>query len=136
MPAASAACMTMLPSATLIFLPSSSISTMVVVASGSGQLGSHGRALRARADQAVLVLDVVRELVAEVLEHAAHRHRGSVTQCADGAAHDVLGHRIEQLQIFHAALALLDAMHDAPQPAGALAARRALPARLVHVEIR
>ena len=83
-----------------------------------------------------LVLDVVHELVAEVLDHAAHRHRRRVAQRADRAALDVVGHRVEQVEVFRAALAVLDAVDHAPQPAGAFAARRALAAALVLVEVR
>ena len=48
---------------------------------------------------AQVVLDVVRELVAEVLEHALHRHRRGIAERADGAALDVVGHRVEQRQV-------------------------------------
>src|SRR5262245_56491683 len=108
MPAASAACMTMLPSATPTFLPSSSISTMGTSASGSREFGARGGALRTRTHHAALVRDVVGELVTEVFDHAAHRHGGRVAERADGAAHDVLGHRIEQLQVVGPALPMLD----------------------------
>src|SRR4051812_2573249 len=81
------------------------------------------------ADKAALVLDVVHELVAEVLEEALHRQRRGVAQRADGAAGDVVGNVIEEREVFHAALAVLDAVHHAVEPAGALAAGRALAAR-------
>ena len=58
------------------------------------------------------MLDVVHELVAEVLEHAAHRHGRRVAERADRAALDVEGHAVQQRQVFGAALAVLD-------PAGA-----------------
>ena len=41
----------------------------------------------------------------------------------------------EQVQVFHAAVAVLDAIDHAPQPAGAFAARRALAAAFVLVEV-
>src|SRR5688572_29389530 len=116
-PALSAACITMLPSGTLTFLPSSSISTMVGYGAG-------------------FVFDVVHELVAEVLDHGPHRHGRGVAERADGAALDVVGHRVQQVDVFHAARAVLDAVDHAPQPAGALAAGRALPAALMLVEVR
>src|SRR5690242_15524352 len=125
-PALSAACMTMLPSGTATLLPSMSTSIM----------GSDRRRGRVRTDHALLVLDVVHELVAEVLDHGAHRHGRRVAERADRAALDVVGDRVEQLDVAHAALPVLDAVDHAPQPAGALAARRALAAALVHVEVR
>src|SRR3954464_6931433 len=107
--------MTMLPAGTETFLPSSSISIM-------GVLSDRGRNL------AGLVFNVVNELAAEVLDHRAHRHRGGIAQRADGAALDVVGHGVQQVDVFHLSMAVLDAIDHAPQPAGAFAARRALPA--------
>src|SRR5690606_22899740 len=75
---------------------------------------------------AALVLDVVCELVAVMLDETAHRHGGGVAQRTNGAAHDVLRDRIQGFQIFRTALAVFDAVDDAVQPARALAARRAL----------
>src|SRR5262245_21459478 len=115
----------MLPSGTSTLRPSSSISTM---SCRPGSLGGHR-------DHAGLVFDVVGELVAEVLEHALHRHRGGIAERADGATLDVVGHRVEQREVFRATLAVLDAIDHAPQPAGAFAARRALAAALVLVEV-
>src|SRR5687768_10113503 len=100
-PALSAACITMLPSGTLTFLPSSSISTMVGYGTG-------------------LVFDVVHELVAEVLDHGPHRHRGGIAERADRAALDVVGHGVQQVDVVHAAGTVLDAVHHAPEPPGAL----------------
>src|SRR5947207_1901527 len=112
----------MLPSATSTFLPSSSIS-IIVVSSGSDLL-------RRAADLGGLVLDEVDELVAEVLDHRAHRHRRCVAERADGAALDVVGDGVQQFDVFHPALALRDAVDHAPQPAGAFATGRALAAAL------
>src|SRR5215467_8423033 len=126
MPALSAACITMLPSGTWTFLPSRSISSMSVFWSRSDVLRHDAR----------LLFDVVDELVAEVLDHRAHRHRGRVAQCADRAALDVVGHRVQQVDVAHLSLPVLDAVDHAPRPAGALTARRALSAALVLVEVR
>src|ERR1044072_5256637 len=117
--------MTMLPSGTWTFFPSSSISSM-----------SEAFCSDVRRERAALVFDVMHKLVAEVLDHGAHRHRGGVAECADGAALDVVGHGVEQVDVAQLALAVLDGVHHAPQPAGALAARRALAAALVLVEVR
>src|SRR5438034_10375893 len=82
-------------------------------------------------NQAPLVLDVMHELVAKVLEEALHRQRRRVAQGADRAARDVVGDVVEERQVVHAALAVLDAVDDSIEPARAFAARRALPARLL-----
>src|SRR5207248_2308183 len=105
------------------FLPSSSISSM-----------SEACCSDVRRHDAGLVFDVVDELVAEVLDHGAHRHGRRVAQCADGAALDVVGHRIQELDVAHLAVTVLDAIDHAPQPARALAAWRALPAAFVLIE--
>src|SRR6218665_204746 len=39
------------------------------------------------------------KLGTEMLDHRAHRHRRRIAQRADGAALDVVGHRVEQFQI-------------------------------------
>ena len=44
--------------------------------------------------------------------------------------------RDQEIEVLVPALAVLDPVDDAPQPAGALAARRALAARLLEIEIR
>src|SRR3954447_26404097 len=80
--------------------------------------------------QTLLVVDVVLELVAEMLDEALDRQRGCVAERTDRAARDVVGDGEQQVEIFLAPFAVLDAIHHAPQPARTLAARRALPARL------
>src|SRR5262245_31163125 len=110
------------PSGTSICLPSSSISR------GMG-------ALQVIRHAALLVLDVVDELVAEVLDEALHRQRGGVAERADRASRDVVRDVVEQIQVLHAALAVLDAVDHPVEPAGAFAARRALPARFLEIEI-
>src|SRR6476661_9958762 len=100
----------MLPSGTETVLPSRLISIMSGLRSG-------GR-MRVRADHAGLVLDVVDELVAEVLDHRAHRHRRGVAERADGSSLDVVGDRIEQVHVAGLAVAVMDTVHDAPEPTG------------------
>src|ERR1044071_7746915 len=78
--------------------------------------------------QTALMFDVVHKLVAEMLDEAFHRQRRGVAEGADRAAGDVVGDVVEERQVLHAAAALLDAMHDPVEPAGALAAGRP-PAR-------
>src|SRR5512135_852054 len=84
-----------------------------------------------RSHHASLVFDVVLELAAKMFEKALHRHRRGVAQRADGMAADVSGHAVEQVHVLGTALPVLDAMDHPVHPASALAARRALPARLL-----
>src|SRR3546814_11558865 len=67
------------------------------------------------------MLDVVCELVAEMLDEAAHRHGGSIAQGANSAAHDVVRDRVEHIQVFRAALTVFNACQHAIQPARAFA---------------
>src|SRR5688572_24666431 len=84
------------------------------------------------------VLDVDEELVAEHLDGRDDGHRRRRTQEADRGHRvrepepggDVVADVEQEVEVAHAAVARLDAVHDLRQPAGALAARRALPARL------
>ena len=55
------------------------------------------------------MLDVVHEFVPVVLEEALHRQRRGVAQRADRAARDVVGHRVQRVEVFIAPLAVLDA---------------------------
>src|SRR5262245_59433695 len=123
MPAWLAASMMVAPSATSICFPSMLISRGMV-------------ALDVVGDEALLVLDVMHELAAEMLDEALHRQRRGVAQRADGAPGDVVGDILEQRQVLHAALPVLDPVHHAVEPAGALAARRALAAGLLEIEVR
>src|SRR3990167_8068619 len=112
--------MIMLPGGTSTFWPSSSISTIVSrLVSGGGVGLDHGR-----------------ELGPEMLEHGAHRHRRRIAQGANGAAHDVFSHVVQQRQVGSLGFAALNLVHQTPEPARAFATGRALPAGLVHVEVR
>ena len=83
-----------------------------------------------------LVLDVMLELVAEMPDEALHRQRRRVAQRADRAARRCCRPPTSgQIQILLAALAVLDTVDHALQPAGSFAARRALPAGFLVVEI-
>src|SRR3990167_3946185 len=129
MPSWWAASITVLPSATSVFLPSISISSISL----RHLEEAAARALHVLGHQAFPVPDVVLELRAEVLDEALHRHGGRIAEGADGAAHDVVGDAVEQVEVLGAPLAVLDAVHDAVEPAGALAAGRALAAGLLEV---
>src|SRR5574344_2866773 len=114
----------MLPGATSTFLPSSSISTICLSHSGSGCVG-----LRRRCNLGF-------ELGTEMFDHGTHRHSCRITQRTNRAPHDVQCHFIQQCQIFWTALAMVDTFHHTPQPASTFTAWRALPTRLVLIEIR
>src|SRR5512142_1743077 len=102
MPASSAASMTVAPSRASMVLPLISILTM-----------SRFRPLH----HAALVFDVVLELLAEVLQEAAHRHGRRIAEGADGVPLDLAGHVVELVEILRRAVTVLDAMHHARQPA-------------------
>src|SRR5690554_286509 len=102
--------MTMLPSGTSTLLPSMVIST---IACPDLQIFRH---------HAALVLDVVCELVAEMLDEATHWHGCRVAQGTNGAAHDVGSDRVKHLKVLGSALAVFNTMDHAIQPAGSLAA--------------
>ena len=93
---------------------------------GWSACGSNGHACRPRC---ALVL------VAEVLERTHDRARRAVAQRAERLAEDGVGD-VEQLaEVLGGALARSRAAVDLHQPVGALAARRALAARFVGVEL-
>ena len=79
--------------------------------------------------------DAVFDLVAEVAEQALDRPGGRVAQAADRVALDLAGHVEQQVDLGHLGLAGDHPLHHPPHPAGAFAARRALAAALVLVEI-
>ena len=76
------------------------------------------------------------EFITVVLDEAPYRHGSGIAQCADGAPLDVAGHAVELVDVLRTALAVLEAVHQAIQPARTLAARCALATALVRVEIR
>src|SRR5450432_3443737 len=130
-PLASAACMTVCVSSASTRSPSMKISTMERrLRDGPFGAGGLEPAVVARAS----VLDPVLELVAVLGEDADRGVAGGVAHAADGRA--VVGVRDGDQPIDVVALALArdDPVDDAVQPAHALAARRALAARLVVVE--
>ncbi len=81
------------------------------------------------------MLDVMLELGAIVLDERAHRHRGRVAQRADRSALDVVGHRVQQVEILGTPFTVFDPVNDAIQPSCAFAARRALAAAFLEIEI-
>src|SRR5919106_61075 len=109
MPRRLVASMMVLPSGTSIVLPSISRSSM---------------SLDVVRHKTLLVLDVVFELFAVVLDERADRHCGGVPQRADRAALDVVRDFIEKIEVLALAPPVLDAVDHAKEPAGAFAAGR------------
>src|SRR5674476_588684 len=149
-PALLAASMIMLPLAISTLLPSSSISIIFCLSSGRPKKGRHplggprtnserGGSCCTRSDvgrdHAGLVCHVIFKFRTEVLEHRPHRHGGGISQGANRAPHDVLGHVVEQVHIGRATLTIFDAIDNAREPAGTFAAWRALATGFVHVEV-
>src|SRR3977135_3468372 len=103
MPSLFVASITVAPFATSTGLPSTSIFSMA----GQSYVGRH---------EASLVVDVVLEFVAEMLDEALHRQRPGRPQRADRAPRDIVGHRRQPVEVFVAALSVFDAVHHAPEP--------------------
>src|SRR5258705_11197364 len=76
------------------------------------------------------------ELLAELLDVADVRADRAVVEGADGGAGPALGHVQDRVEVLLAALAGHDPVRHLVDPAGGLAAGRALTARLVRVEAR
>src|SRR4051794_17700909 len=134
MPSCSAARMSNVPLGTEISIPSmvtvtrSSLAGACVMSVGSSQdLVRVGRAA---------TVQVSHVLVAEVLDRGRHRAGGAVAEGAERPAEDVVGQVEQRLEILFRALAGLEPVVDADVPVRALAARGALAARLVAVELR
>ena len=84
----------------------------------------------------VEVLDTLFNVGAEVADQALNRPRGGVTERADGVALDLLCQLPEHVNLSLLEVTAHHALHHLVDPRGALAARRALAARLVLVEVR
>src|SRR3954447_9780915 len=85
---------------------------------------------------AAAAIEVGDELVAELRHVARHRDRGRLAERAEALAVDPVAHREQQVELVLRGVARLELAQDLRHPARALAARRALPARLVLVELR
>src|SRR6186997_2967684 len=81
------------------------------------------------------LLDVRLELGAELAEIALHGIDGEVAERAQRPPEDPRADALEQVEIRELAAAVFDPLEDLNEPARALPARRALAARLVHVEL-
>ena len=91
---------------------------------------------RLAVERAAAQVDVRLVLVAEPVDVAEHRDRVGVAERAEALAHDPVADREEQVEIGLRPAAVLDLLEDLRHPARSHAARRALPARLVLVELR
>src|ERR1700759_4818497 len=105
---------------------------MRVLVDGSEQPGE----LRVGAEGAAAVLEVGAELVAELRHAARDRHRGRVAEHAEALADDPVADVEREVEIALLRRSVLDRAEQLDEPARADAARRALAARLVHVELR
>src|SRR6185295_5552489 len=121
MSSCSAAWMTVLPSSTSTVRPSISILGM----------GVGARRSRLRAEGAARQGGVLLELGAVLGDQGARRHGRGVGQGADRVAHHVAGDVEQEVDVARRGGARLETGEDAVHPPGPLAARRALPARLV-----
>src|SRR5690606_40527720 len=92
------------------------------------------RAVQRRADAAPAVVDHVLELVAEVLQEALHRPCGRVAERTDRMPFDLVRDVHQDVEIGARRLAFGDPREHPIEPAGAVAARRALAAGVRGIE--
>src|SRR5262245_18088678 len=88
-----------------------------------------------RVERAAAPLLVLEVLVPEVLDRRDDRADRPVGQRAERPAEDVVAHVEQLLQVFLAALAVLEPVQDADHPVRSLPAGRALAARLGLVQL-
>src|SRR5215831_13456171 len=136
MPIISAARITRVPLGTAISNPSmvtltESVVVCTVITKSPGPGGRGGRV-----EGAAAFLLMLHDLVPEVLDRGGNRRGHGVTERAECPADDVLADVEQLVQVLLGALAVLDPLDHPHHPVGALPARRALPARLVLVELR
>src|SRR5215213_7216452 len=114
----------------LAWMSTPSLVTVTVVFFGASAAASDTGHLR-RVEDGAAMIDVVLELVAEEMQGRRQRGRGRRAEHADGGLPgrpgetrtDVVGHVEEEIEIATPAVAVDDALEDALQPRGALAAR-------------
>ena len=91
---------------------------------------------RLAAEGALAGVEVLLELVAELVHVTRDRHRGRIAERAEALAEDAVAHVEQEVELVLVGAAVVDLPQDLHHPARTLAARRALPAGLVHVELR
>src|SRR5438874_13714776 len=92
--------------------------------------GRHPRPRSVAHDAAATVIDHVFELVPVVLEEALHRPGRGIAECTDGVPLDAVRDIEQQVKLLAPRRTGEHAFQQPVHPAGALAARRALAARL------
>ena len=92
------------------------------------------RALNIQRNKALLVFNVVRKLVVEMLDETLHWHRGGITERTNGAAHDVGSHAVEQIKVFRTPLPAFNAVDNPVEPVGTFAAWRT-PVSYTHLDV-
>src|SRR5829696_5021756 len=90
---------------------------------------------RGAAERAAAIVDVRLELAAELVDIACDRHRRRVAERAQALAEDAVADVEQEIELALRCAAVLDLAQDLDHPARPLAARRALAARLMHVEL-
>src|SRR5262249_27281025 len=98
--------------------------------------GEEVRERRIGAERAAAVREMSAELVAELRHAAGEGHRRRVAEHAEALADDPVADVEHDLEVVLRGGPVLDRAQDLHEPARADAARRALAARLVHVELR
>src|SRR5438105_5438351 len=87
-------------------------------------------------ERTAALVDMPLELGAVLPQIARHWVNREVAKRAERATQHPRADTLEQLQVALRAVTLFDARQQLHEPARALAARCALPARLVHIELR
>src|SRR5262245_11043334 len=85
---------------------------------------------------ATALVDVSLKLVSEARHVACDRHGRRVSERTQAIAEDPVADVEEHVELALSRVALLDLPEELHHPASSLPARRALSARLVHVELR
>src|SRR5262245_21232233 len=105
------------------------------VGAGASTLLRRHRAHLMHAFGGAVAVDALFDFGAEAADEALDGPGGGVAEGADGVAFDLAGDIQEQIDFAVVGFALGHALQDAPHPTGAFAARRALAAAFVLVEI-
>src|SRR5215217_33132 len=128
-PAASHACSSVYSGGTSMSVPST---MSLVILPPSLRRHAHGLGMRVRR----ILVDAPLDLGAEMANEPLHRPGRAVAERANGMTLDLLGHVHQHVDLAPVRAAFRHAHQHAPHPAHPLAARRALAAALMLVEIR
>src|SRR5438128_8816652 len=97
--------------------------------------GQHVVQRRRVAERTPALVDVRLELLAELLDVARDGDRGGLPERAEALPVDPIAYVQQEIQLVLLGVPGFEPAQDLRHPAGSLAARRALPARLVLVEL-